>query len=194
MAKRGRPKTRPDISPPLLREIKDRIRKTGSVESVYEQEPKIITRHTYNSWQLEFPEFSVEIDGALGDYRRSQPGYLRKLAESVAEEYLRSHDKPKTTTKKVTKIKYKAGKKPNELVIDFSEETETVTEHIYRCPTKIIEMFAPQTPSTTIDVLATQMANEGILPQKKAEVIMAIADKAQTNIREVLSGASETKK
>ena len=191
MAKRGRPKARPDISPPLLREIKDRIRLTGSAESVYEQEPRIITKHTYTSWLLEFPDFSTEIDDALGDYRRSQPSYFRRLAESVAEEYLLSHDKPKITTTKVIKTKYKAGKKPNELVIDFSEEYETITERIYRCPTKIIEMFAPQAPSTTIEVLATQMANEGIMPQKRAEVIMAIADRAQENIREVLSGSSD---
>jgi hypothetical protein len=54
-------------------------------------------------------------------------------------------------------------------------------------------MIMPQIPRTTIEVLATQMANEGVMPQGKAQTIMAIADKAQTNIREVLSGGlSET--
>jgi hypothetical protein len=187
MAKKGIPK----LTPSLIEEMKDRIRRTGSVESVYEQEPKIVTKATYDKWYRDCPELYTEIDAALGDHRRSQPGYFQHLAKACIEDYLTCHKAPKITTTKVTRTRYVAGKRPNELVFEFSEETETRHENILRCPPKIIEMILPQTPRTTIDVLATQMANEGILPQKRAEVIMAIADRAQENIREVLSGSSD---
>lgn len=188
MAKKGIPK----LTPSLIEEMKDRIRRTGLVESVYEQEPKIVTKSTYDKWYRDHVELYSEIDDALGDYRRSQPGYFQQLAKACIEEYLTCHKAPKVTTTKVTRTRYRAGKKPNELVFDFSEEVETKHETILRCPPKIIEMIMPAIPRTTIDVLATQMANEGILPQPKAERIMAIADRAQENIRGVLSGSIES--
>lgn len=189
MAKKGRPKSRADLSPSLLKEVKDRIRRTGSAESVYEQLPRIITKHTYDSWQIEFPEFSEEINVALADYRRSQPDYFINLAKACVEDYLTCHKSPRVTTSRTKRTRYVPNKKkPDELVLDCIDEVETTNEVILRCPPKIIEMIMPAIPRTTIDVLATQMANEGILPQSKAETIMAIADQAQTTIREVLSG------
>lgn len=185
MAKKGPPK----LTPSLIEEIKDRIRRTGSVESVYFQEPKIVTKATYDRWYKDCPELYSEIDSALGDYRRSQPGYFVHLAKACMEDYLTAHKSPRTTTSRTKRTRYVPNKKkPDELVLDCIEEVETTNEVILRCPPKIIEMVMPAIPRTTIDVLATQMASEGILPQSKAETIMAIADQAQTNIREVLSG------
>jgi hypothetical protein len=183
MAKSGAPK----FTSSIREEIKDRVRKTGSAESVYEQTPHIISRHTYNSWQIQYPEFAAEIDGALGDYRRSQPNYFVNLAKACIEDYLTCHQRTKTLTSRTKRTRYAPNKK-GDLVFEGMEESETINEISLRCPPKIIEMIMPAIPRTTIDVLATQMANEGILPQPKAERIMAIADQAQTNIREVLSG------
>jgi hypothetical protein len=193
MAKKGRPR----LTPSIIEEIKDRIRLTGLVESVYEQEPKIVTKATYSKWYEDHRELSTEVDAALGDYRRSQPGYFIHLARACIEDYLTSHRTPRITTSRTKKTryvpKYDQAQKRSELVLDYVEESETTNEVILRCPPKIIEMIMPQIPRTTIEVLATQMANEGVMPQGKAQTIMAIADKAQTNIREVLSGGlSET--
>lgn len=160
------------------------------VESVYEQEPKIVTKVTYDKWYRDHVELYSEIDAALADYRRSQPGYFQSLAKACMEDYLTCHKAPRTTTSRTKRTSYVP--KGKELVLERIEESETINEVILRCPPKIIEMIMPAIPRTTIDVLATQMATEGILPQKKAEVIMAIAEQAQTNIREVLSGTSET--
>ncbi len=186
MAKKGSSK---GITPPLIEEIKDRIRKTGSVESVYEQMPRILSREKFTQYRQENITLEAEIDDALAYYRRSQPDYFVNLAKACVEDYLTCHKAPRTTTSRTKRTRYvPSKKKPDELVLDCIEEVETTNETILRCPPKIIEMIMPAIPRTTIDVLATQMANEGILPQSKAETIMAIADQAQTNIREVLSG------
>lgn len=173
----------------MVEEIKNRIRETGLVESVYEQMPRILSREKFTQYRQENITLESEIDAALADYRRSQPDYFVNLAKACVEDYLTCHKSPRTTTSRTKKTRYIPNrKKPDELVLDCIEESETVTEVILRCPPKIIEMIMPAIPRTTIDVLATQMANEGILPQSKAETIMAIADQAQTTIREVLSG------
>jgi hypothetical protein len=179
-------------TPKIIKEIKDRISVTGSIESIYKQDPIIISKAIYQRWKENEPSFSHEIDAAMLDHKRSQPDYFVNLAKACVEDYLTCHKAPKTTTTTVKRTrytpKYNHKNKKEELVLDCIEETETKHETILRCPPKIIEMIMPAIPRTTIDVLATQMANEGILPQPKAERIMAIADQAQTNIREVLSG------
>ena len=190
MAKRGRVY----LTPQLLKDIKDRVRRTGLVESLYEQKPTLIGRESYNRLRAEEPLFLKALDDAVADYRRAQPDYFVQLAKDCLEDALLSHKRPKITTSKTVKTRYIPNKRnPAELVMEFTEETETTTEVYHRCPPRILEMIMPQVPKTTIDILATQMANEGILPQKKAEAIVAIADQAQTNIRGVLSGGiSET--
>lgn len=185
MAKKGVIK---QVTPALIKEIKDRIRITGEVESIYKNDPRILSKDTYLRLRQECPTLSEEIDDALLAYRRSQPDYFINLAKACVEDYLTCHKSPRTTTSRTKKTRYVPNKKkPDELVLDCIDEVETTNEVILRCPPKIIEMIMPAIPRTTIDVLATQMANEGILPQSKAETIMAIADQAQTNIREVLS-------
>lgn len=185
MAKKGVIK---QVTPALIKEIKDRIRRTGEVESIYKENPRILSRETYLRLRQEDATLDEEINAALLDYKRSQPEYFINLAKTCVEDYLTCHKAPRTTTSRTKRTRYvPSKKKPDELVLDCIEESETVTEVILRCPPRIIEMIMPAIPRTTIDVLATQMANEGILPQPKAERIMAIADQAQTNIREVLS-------
>lgn len=186
MAKKGVIK---QVTPALIKEIKDRIRITGEVESIYKNDPRILSKDTYLRLRQECPTLSEEIDDALLAYRRSQPDYFINLAKACVEDYLTCHKSPRTTTSRTKRTRYVPNKKkPDELVLDCIDEVETTNEVILRCPPKIIEMIMPAIPRTTIDVLATQMANEGILPQSKAETIMAIADQAQTTIREVLSG------
>lgn len=189
MAKKGVIK---QVTPALIKEIKDRIRRTGEVESIYKENPRILSRETYLRLRQEDSTLNEEIEAALLDYKRSQPEYFINLSKACVEDYLTCHKNPRTTTSRTKRMRYISKVDPKtgveELVLDSIEESETVAEVILRCPPKIIEMIMPAIPRTTIDVLATQMANEGILPQKKAEVIMAIADQAQTNIREVLSG------
>lgn len=136
------------------------------------------------------------IHEAIADYKRDkaervreQKEDLEKLARACLEDMLTSHTKPKIAKSKTVRSKYIV--RAEKLILDQVEEVETSSEIYFRCPPKILEMILPPTPRTTIDVLATQMVNEGAMPLKKAEVIAAIADRAQSDIREVISGSSE---
>lgn len=178
------------LTPEVIKDIRERVARTGLACSVYTEKPSIITRVTYEKLIKESLELEEIIRDALEDYRRSQPGYFKRLAQDCLENYLRSHNTIKSTTSKTVKTRYKPVKKQGiqTLEIEFVEETETIHQHLLRCPPKILEYVIPAIPQTTIDVLAAQMAEQEILPEAKAVEISAIATKAQETIRGVLSG------
>lgn len=179
----------------LLRAALERVAGNGTISSIYKGEIPIVSFNKYRVW-MEDPVISRQIYAAVTEYDRVKKEEINKKKEEIEalariclEEILLSHSVPKIAKTKTVHTKYIT--KGNSLVVYEVNEMETTSEIYFRCPPKILEMILPPVPRTTIDVMATQMVNEGVMPQKKAEVIAAIADRAQSDIREVISGASD---